>query len=52
MSFYSLADIIPFTRILDCRQRRPRITTEALICEFPEKKDAPTPGGGGMGGMF
>jgi chaperonin GroEL len=29
------------------------LTTEALICEIPEeKKDAPMPGGGGMGGMY
>src|SRR4030088_211706 len=29
------------------------LTTEALICEIPEeKKAAPMPGGGGMGGMY
>jgi chaperonin GroEL len=29
------------------------LTTEALICEIPEeKKEAPMPGGGGMGGMY
>jgi chaperonin GroEL len=29
------------------------LTTEALICDIPEeKKDAPMPGGGGMGGMY
>src|SRR5204862_145535 len=28
------------------------LTTEALVCEIPEeKKEAPMPGGGGMGGM-
>src|SRR5580693_2665349 len=29
------------------------LTTEALICDIPEeKKEAPAPGGGGMGGMY
>ena len=29
------------------------LTTEALICDIPEeKKDAPMPAGGGMGGMY
>jgi chaperonin GroEL len=29
------------------------LTTEALVCDIPEeKKDAPMPGGGGMGGMY
>src|SRR5438105_6422820 len=29
------------------------LTTEALICDIPEqKKEAPMPGGGGMGGMY
>jgi chaperonin GroEL len=29
------------------------LTTEALVCEIPEeKKEAPMPGGGGMGGMY
>jgi len=29
------------------------LTTEALICDIPEeKKAAPMPGGGGMGGMY
>src|SRR5678815_2605637 len=29
------------------------LTTEALICDLPEKKkEAPMPGGGGMGGMY
>src|SRR6267142_676255 len=29
------------------------LTTEALVCDIPEeKKEAPTPGGGGMGGMY
>src|SRR5436309_3367106 len=29
------------------------LTTEALVCEIPEeKKAAPMPGGGGMGGMY
>ncbi len=29
------------------------LTTEALVSEIPEeKKDAPSPGGGGMGGMY
>jgi hypothetical protein len=29
------------------------LTTEALVSEIPEeKKDAPAPGGGGMGGMY
>ncbi len=27
------------------------ITTEAMVAERPEKKAAPMPGGGGMGGM-
>ncbi|HET6308012.1 MAG TPA: TCP-1/cpn60 chaperonin family protein, partial [Rhodopila sp.] len=27
------------------------ITTEAMVAERPEKKSAPMPGGGGMGGM-
>ncbi len=27
------------------------ITTEAMIAERPERKAAPMPGGGGMGGM-
>ena len=27
------------------------ITTEAMIADRPEKKSAPMPGGGGMGGM-
>ena len=29
------------------------LTTEAMVSEIPEdKKDAPMPGGGGMGGMY
>jgi len=29
------------------------LTTEALVCDIPEaKKEAPMPGGGGMGGMY
>ncbi|MSO30137.1 MAG: chaperonin GroEL [Acidobacteria bacterium] len=28
------------------------LTTEALVSEIPEKKEAPAPGGGGMGGMY
>ncbi len=29
------------------------LTTEAIICEIPEKKEAPQSGGaGGMGGMY
>jgi len=29
------------------------LTTEALVCEIPEaQKEAPMPGGGGMGGMY
>jgi chaperonin GroEL len=29
------------------------LTTEALVCEIPEeRKEAPMPGGGGMGGMY
>ena len=28
------------------------LTTEALVCEIPEKTAAPTPGGGGMAGMY
>jgi chaperonin GroEL len=28
------------------------LTTEALICDIPEKKEAPMPGGGAMGGMY
>src|SRR6187401_638096 len=29
------------------------LTTEALVCEIPDdKKEAPMPGGGGMGGMY
>jgi chaperonin GroEL len=27
------------------------ITTEAMVAERPEKKSAPMPGGGAMGGM-
>ena len=35
------------------RLSRRCLTTEALICDIPEaKKDAPMPGGGGMGGMY
>jgi len=28
------------------------LTTEALVSEIPEKKEAPAPGAGGMGGMY
>jgi chaperonin GroEL len=28
------------------------LTTEALVCEIPEKTKTPTPGGGGMDGMY
>jgi chaperonin GroEL len=28
------------------------LTTEALVCEIPEKTKPPTPGGGGMDGMY
>ena len=27
------------------------ITTEAMVTDIPEKKEAPMPGAGGMGGM-
>lgn len=39
MSFGSPADIIPFTRFLDCRQRRHRIATALATVAMPASTD-------------